>query len=191
MITYRTQCRRVMKYAEAGCDNCGWYRDARVVLWHIAHREGWDCHRWMDVIAILSPRRSVKRNLRVAYQFMSVGTLPLDVTKGHAESLTHYEMTGEIRGPKTSTFAQVLKGNDDLVVVDSWMLRSIGAPDQPRVASRAAVDKVVRSVARSVGWSPVEAQAAIWAGAILSHNHGRAIKIPRYRLEDLNMKGDT
>jgi hypothetical protein len=89
-------------------------------------------------------------------------------------ALDHYYATGEIRGPKTSRFARVLRGDDDVVVVDTWMARAIGVRDKDArtKASQALAERVVSTVrdrlsaSTGVHWALAETQAAIWCGTI-------------------------
>jgi hypothetical protein len=89
-------------------------------------------------------------------------------------ALDHYYETEEIRGPKTSRFAQVLRGDNNVVVVDTWMARVMGVPDK-QARAKSTQEWAERTIAWLVPrlsertgliWTSAEAQAAVWAGYI-------------------------
>ena len=133
-----------------------------------------------DVVALTSPRCSVKRNLRLAWGEFTGEDRPRDMIRSTRVALDHYYKTGIIRGPKTSRFAQVLRGDDSIVVVDTWMARALGVPDNHarKKSTQELAERVVRSIqGRFVKgffsdpnrWTMAETQAAIWAGMIRTH----------------------
>jgi len=106
-------------------------------------------------------------------------------------ALEHYYETGEIRGPKTSRFAKVLRGDDSVVVVDTWMARALGVPagqarnkSTQELAERVIAAVAVRRSGRTLGevWRYAETQAAVWAGMIRTHYDKG--KIPLFRAAD-------
>lgn len=145
-----------------------------------------DYGRYCDVLAITSPRCAVVRNLRVTAQYLATGITPLDVVRGTRAALRHYEATGEIRGPKTSRFAEVLRGDDSVLVIDTWMARAFGVDDNKarNKPTRVLGERVIGKIARRHGWSIASAQAAVWAGVIRTHY--KAGSVPRYRVNDAN-----
>jgi hypothetical protein len=79
--------------------------------------------------------------------------------------MSHYEETGEIRGPKTSAFAEALKGDEEAMVLDVWMARCLQV-DHRAVANKGTREEAYRRIvkaARELEWSPAETQAACWA----------------------------
>jgi hypothetical protein len=79
-------------------------------------------------------------------------------------ALAHYELTGQIRGPKTSAFARALQGDRRAVVVDVWIARALRIPEEDlssrRVYAHAA--RRIRGAAAHSGLPVRDAQAAIW-----------------------------
>lgn len=213
MPNYRTLCRRCRRYALIGHAYYRWYRVARAVIGRLADYQT-ECDRvhtaistpkayyrtLCDLVAITSPRCSVKRNLRHAWREFIGQPRGSDMIRSTRAALDHYYKTGEIRGPKTSRFAQVLRGSDNVVVVDTWMARALSVPDmQARNRStQILAERVVSNVRRRVNWGglqPIverarlltmaETQATIWAGIIRTHYKNG--KIPTYRTEDVGL----
>jgi hypothetical protein len=211
MVTYRTLCKRCTRYAIIGQAYRRWYRVARAVIrrladHHTGRRPGTDFWHMdftdeayttlCDIVAITSPRVTVKRNLRYAWGEFTGKPRPGDMMRSTRVALDHYYKTGEIRGPKTSRFAQVLRGDDDVVVVDSWMARALGVPDRKarNKSMQELANGVMRSVRRSIAylgrdthyWPLAEVQAAVWAGMIRTH-YDRG-KVPIMRVEDVGFE---
>lgn len=191
MLSYRTILKHCRKYAIIGRDHADWYHVARDVLGRIAVYRDWDYETWMDTVSVCSPRTSVTRNLRVAYRAMSGLTLPDDVMQSTQAALEHYRTTGKIRGPKTSRFAMVLRGSDNIVVVDTWMARALSVEDRQarnRTTQRLA-ERVIGLVARDHDCCLSVAQAMVWAGVIRTFYPTG--KIPNYRTEDVGLYSDV
>jgi hypothetical protein len=146
-----------------------------------------------DTVAITSPRCAVKRNLRLAWAEFRGKPRPADMIRSTRAALDHYYSTGKIRGPKTSRFARVLRGDDNVVVVDTWMARALNVPDRharnpstQRLAER-VVFAVCKRLSRATGirWTLAETQAAIWTGCIRTfYKDG---KIPLFRTADVGL----
>ena len=184
----RTMARRWERWAYNGRAYRQWYRVARVVLRRLADHSGVDYNLLCDIVAITSPRCAVNRNLKVAYGEVTGRERPSDMIQSTRAALGHYYKTGEIRGPKTSRFANVLRGDDNVVVVDTWMKRTMGVPDNARGKDiQITADKVARIVQRRLrrstghAWKLSEVQAAVWAGFIRSfYDEGT---VPVYRTD--------
>lgn len=206
-MTYRTLCRRCRHYAAIGHAHRRWYRVARSVIgrladhWSIDHppEKSWsdsinharvklqrdrNYRTLCDLVAITSPRTSVKRNLRVAYSIFTGSNDLGGVIRSTRAALRHYHATGEIRGPKTSRFARVLHGDDSVCVVDTWMGRALSVSDREAsyVRTQRLAERVIGHVARAHQCPMAEAQAMVWAGMIRLHYN--AGNVPRYRMAD-------
>jgi len=141
--------------------------------------------RFSDVLAITSPRVSVRKNIGLAIRYIETGSV-IGMLSGTRAALRHYETTGEIRGPKTSAFAKACRGDLSAVVLDSWMADAFkidhkDLSDRPRVHREAC--RRIRNVAHELGWPPAEVQAAIWTyTATLPEGENRTSnKDKRYR----------
>jgi hypothetical protein len=159
---------RLQALAEAGKDHRHWYTLAREDIVDVSALKGWEPNIFIDVLALTSPRTSVRRNIRVAMSYMHDKQLPTDVIRSTHAALKHWEETGVIRGRKTSKFAMALKGNMNAIVLDTWMAVAMQI-DQPlftrRWVERYAQEQV-RFIADLLGVMPAEAQAMIWAGTV-------------------------
>jgi hypothetical protein len=191
VLSYRTIVKHCRKYATIGRGHADWYRVARDILGRVAAYRGWDYGTWVDVVSVCSPRLSVTRNLRVAYRAMDGSELPDDVIRSTRAALAHYRTTGKIRGPKTSRFARVLRGADNVVVVDTWMARALSVDDR-KARSRTCqmlAERVIGRVAKDHGCCLSDAQAMVWAGVIRTlQPRGN---VPNYRAEDIGLFSDV
>jgi hypothetical protein len=157
--------------ARAGLDGAHWYEHASAAIEAVCDAEGWPTDVFIDVLAITSPRVQVKRNWKLAVDYMrngGNGYRPKGILPAVAVSLTLWEKTGTIRGAKTGAFASALKGNRDAVVLDVWMSRALGVKQEhfSRLATwRSGVSRV-RKVAAKLGIAPAQAQAAIWTAIV-------------------------
>ena len=191
MLSYRTILKHCRRYATIGRDNADWYHVARDVLGRIAQFRGWDYGTWADTVSVCSPRTSVTRNLRIAYRAMSGGQLPDDVIRSTRAALRYYETTKIIRGPKTSRFAKVLRGTDNIVVVDTWMARALSVEDLAarNRTTQALAERVIGLVAKDHDCCLSDAQAMVWAGVIRTlQPRGN---VPNYRAEDIGLFSDV
>lgn len=162
----RVLTRTLMQYAHKGRQGRHWYSKARKVVKLLAQARDKPEHYVADVLALCSPRMSVNRSLKVANQYLQSGFLFPDVIRSTKRALLHYEVTRQIRGPKTGTFARVLKGDNSLCVVDTHMARAFGF--DPRQAARkwcrARMIKRVKRIFHELNWTVAQTQAAIWSG---------------------------
>ena len=147
----------------AALGGLGWYARAHDELARYAVEVGEPAQRVADVLALTSPRQNVARNVGLTRQYIetssTAGMLPSVVA-----GLTHYESTGEIRGPKTAAFSRALMG-ENAVVIDVWMFRAMRLTHKTMTAKRyrEAVAKV-RRCARYVRMSPADTQSCVWCG---------------------------
>jgi hypothetical protein len=148
-----------------------WYTRAQAEIEQICEAEGWNPQEFTEILALLSPRCAVRRNIRVALQYMTHGEFFVDTIKSVRRSVEVYRHSGEIRGKKTGPFAQALLGDGSAIVLDTWMAKALlcceinpTSNSFQRVKTRQAANDVVRHVAARFSISPAQAQACIWAG---------------------------
>lgn len=159
---------KLIDLALEGADGRHWYKDAAVHVRGAAFILDCDAQRLADILALLSPRVSVKRNIRFALRYVKDGKFAGDVMRTIRASVNHYELTGEIRGPKTGPFARAIMGDLNAIVLDVWMAVAFGI-DQKRFSVKrvhAECSKRIRAVAKNLGWKNAEVQAAIWYAAV-------------------------
>lgn len=159
--------------AYEGLDRMWWYTDAKSDIERVCKHKGWDFNRFVDILAITSPRIAVVRNIRAALHYMDTGTVIHATIRSTRAALAHYEKTGVIRGPKTSAFAQALKGDLDAVVLDVWMSKAFEIEHKQfnKRKIREECERRIRKAARICNIQPAELQAASWAATV--RRHGR------------------
>jgi len=176
----------LLALAQTGAHHRHWYTNGVPVVHREASRLGCTPRELAAVLALTSPRVQVRRNVQLTRLYMAdrarLRTLSapdlaseLRLLSSTAAALVHWEATGEIRGPKTRAFAAAVLGDPDALVLDVWMARALQVP-QERVnltANYAKALKRVRAVARRLGWTVAEVQAAVWAGTIAGHRDAR------------------
>jgi len=152
--------------ATIGAPHRDWYAGARQTIARHCELNGWDRDRFVAVMAVLSPRCSVKRNWDNTVAFMRYGMVLQGTMRGLVASLNHLLETGEIRGPKTSAFARCLLGDESALVLDVWMAKALGVPQAvvTRKDNMAAAYKLCGAIAKARGWTMAQTQAAIWCG---------------------------
>ena len=159
--------------ANEAMDWSKWYAHAKVDIERVCELKAWDFNRFTDVLAIMSPRVAVVRNIRVAMHYMTTEKFLSGTIKNTRRAMEHYEETGEIRGPKTSAFARALKGDLDAIVLDVWMSKAFEI-EQDRFRNkkvRSECERRVCRAARACDIQPAELQAASWAAIV--RRHGR------------------
>lgn len=161
------QTRTLIAMAESGSEYLDWYDRARTEIREVSRQARFDRRRFCDILALSSPRCAVRRNVRLGLHWMLHGEYPSGTMRTIRTATEHYERTGEIRGPKTRPFAEALYGSDSAIVIDSWMEYAVGVPTKAsaKKATRAAIERRVCEVARTLGVENVQAQAAIWGHA--------------------------
>ncbi len=173
---------KLCDYALKGMDWHRWYQSARTDIIEVCKIRGWSVDRFIDVLALTSPRTQVKKNIRVTMRYMSGESLDFRVMKTITVALKHWEETGEIRGPKTSAFAACLHGDLSRVVLDVWMAHAFNVDQRlfaTKYTSYPATQRVI-DAADIVGLRPAEAQAAIWAASVREHR----VTVPSMRITD-------
>lgn len=154
-------------------DWCRWYTRATAEIELVCEQKEWDFDRFVEILAITSPRVAVTRNIRVAMHYMDTGKFLSGTIYATRAAMEHYEETGEIRGLKTSAFARALKGDLDAIVLDTWMAEAFEI-DQHRFQNKAVrkeCEQRVRRAAHMCNLQPAELQAASWAAIV--RRHGR------------------
>lgn len=160
---------KLQEFALLGEVNKDWYKNAKINMALTAKEKDWDLNRYIDVMAITSPRVSVKRNMYLAEHYMTHGQHASFFMPNIRAGLDHYELTGEIRGPKTSEFAKAIRGDGSAVVLDVWMARAFNVEqkdlDKKDIRNKAIA--YIRRLSNRLSWTCAEVQAAIWYTACL------------------------
>lgn len=161
------QRRTLRRLVLEGYDHRNWYAEQRARIREHCAVNGWDVARFCAVLAITSPRRSVAANWHVADSYMRGDVRPmLGLTR---RALAEYAMTGVIRGPKVVAFYNALMGDEAALVLDVWMARALTGRDTIPERTRRLAKRSMHDVAKRMGLSVAQAQAAVWAATIKQH----------------------
>ncbi len=160
--------KKLVEYAHLGYASRNWYGEARFSIHAQCLARRWDSERFINILALTSPRVSVKKNWGLAAAYMATGSVK-GMLPNVIVSLRHYEETSEIKGRKTEAFARALRGDTTALVLDVWMARALGVEER-KVTSKANMARalrLVKRVAAVLGLNVRDCQAAIWAGACI------------------------
>ncbi len=173
--------------ALSGAAGKDWYSTAREAFRDLCADRGLDYELFILIFAATSPRCSVwmnvRRALRVAEALKAGDSLEVATTDVGLMPSVRVSTLKVVRayddpddqplatlGPKTSAFAANLLGDESVVTLDTWMARLAGIPaaDATRVTRRYVAipyTKRIVKVARRLGWTPAQTQAALWLHA--------------------------
>ena len=170
---------RLERLARLGHDGRTWYDRAQQEIVRICAQENWDVVEFTRILAILSPRVSIRRNVRMALAYAGQGeAFFTDTLPNVKRSLAIYTETGKIGGHKVPYFAEALLGNRDSVTLDSWMAIAMIPSDQPHLTvfrRKATMREAIRRITqcgKRLALTPRDCQAAIWTGIRREHGMG-------------------
>lgn len=163
----------LLRYAQLGWEYRNWYSQTYAAIEQTCIRYNWSIADFIQVMAITSPRVHVSRNWKATLHYMHTGEAISGTMGSIRKGLDHWSKTGEIRGRKTKPFADALAGDKDALVLDVWMAYALGV--NPLAVTRKynmePARRRVEAVAKQLGCTVAQAQAAIWAGAMLRAGH--------------------
>ena len=161
---------RLVRLAELGIDGATWYDDAQRQISEVCRLASWDSIRFTQCLAITSPRCSVLRNIRRAFQWMEHRRHLSDTIKSVRQSVANWESSGKLskRAPKVRAFCSALLGDHSAITLDTWMAEALWVSQVSfrRIPDRLSAERLVCRTAKRIGHSPRDTQAAIWCGVI-------------------------
>lgn len=160
--------KRLLRLANKGSQYSDWYDRAYVEIGEVCNKEKWDRKEFTNILSLLSPQVRVRRNIRMTLVYFGQNSYFNNLMQSVRISVDNYRKTGIINGQKVSSFALALLGYNESIVLDVWMARALQI-EQKRFKKKSIREqsrKIIKSVAKTVGMSPRDCQAAIWSGII-------------------------
>lgn len=166
--TARTYVRRMSRYLDTVTPYdmeraAQWYNDAQTVAQDVAQRLDTSLEVGACVVSSFSPRVPWARNILLALAYSNGEDTPgLANNRRMADASVRLGFDA-LKGPKTNAFARAIAGDEDAVVVDSWMCKAAGiGRDTPSAVQYRRISEAIVTLARRHGVSPRTMQALIW-----------------------------
>lgn len=142
-----------------------WYERANesIRLW--ASDRGLPTGLVCDVLALVSPRKTVADSVRIGKHWLLTGKL-IDVFGAVRKQFAHWQDTGYINGSKCRAFASALMCDRQALVVDTWIMKALNAPINS-TGTQWVLNGALRRFSKlsEVSGLPIaHCQAAVWAG---------------------------
>lgn len=154
-------------YERANDDGEQWYRESRKFARYLARQYGGGLARAAGIIAALSPQVQWHVNKRMAEHVMQDGT-PGEGCLGANADKAYRIWMGErplavLGGPKVRAFYRAIMGDDDSVVLDTWMATALGWPHN--AFSERQYERASAALVDAAGYcnrAPAVFQAIVW-----------------------------
>lgn len=168
----------IVLYGEAALDSriagSRWYRESRREARRLSRDYAVTLSQGAGIIAALSPQVQWDVNLRLARQVAEHGEVNEGCLRQSADKawrIWHGERPLRVLGGmKTRAFYRAIMGDDDSVVIDTWMLYAVGWPNRSVTAKQyLRVAAALAEAAEFVGEANATFQAIVW-----THVRGRA-----------------
>lgn len=125
---------------------------------------------FVDLLAATSPQASIKRNTFLAtqvFQFIRDGLLcGMKIAfEAHLNNVCRALLGLKLSGPKVQAFQANLLNDQNMVTVDTWMMRVFGRRTLvPSDREYEEISRATRTLAREYNTSPSAMQAILWVG---------------------------
>lgn len=142
-----------------------WYQRANESIAQWSDSRGLPIGLVADVLALVSPRKTVADSVRIGKHYLATGRL-IDVTRSVRTQFAHWQETGRINGPKCNAFARALLGDRTALVVDTWIMKALNAPINSS-GTQWVLNAALRRFSKlsDVSGLPIaDCQAAVWCG---------------------------
>jgi hypothetical protein len=162
-----TSKQKILQLAIEGSYGKLWYPEALADIDLTCCNHGWDTIKFVVALAVLSPQVSVRQNIKLTLLWFLYGIYPRvlpSVAASFDRAKDSQFALSSIRGPKTRRFAHALLGDEDAVVLDTHMGHALNVPAAKlrNKSVQTEAEKRIGWVARTLGWSPAQVQAAVW-----------------------------
>lgn len=157
--------KELAKLMTLGIHAAPWYERAHESIAQWASDRGLPTGLVCDVLALVSPRKTVADSVRIGKHWLLTGKL-IDVVANVRKQFAQWQDTGYINGPKCRAFASALMGDQQALVVDTWIMKALGAPINSS-GRQWVLNGALRRFSKlsEVSGLPIaHCQAAVWAG---------------------------
>ncbi len=163
--------KQIAEAAQSSADWKDWYTRHQDTLTELF---GADSDLFQKIMSATSQRANVKANVGLAlkaYRKFWKNEPFLDADgKGFlpavAKNLDRIRNEERLQGQKISAYQDANAGAEETVVVDMHIAGMLFGVDAPSRAQYAKASRVLTEIAKQIGWSPRQIQAALWAASI-------------------------
>ena len=160
----KTLKNKTIKYANSR----NWYNNS-----YAAIQKRYKSHTslFIKLLAVTSPRTTVKRNLYLADKTLRyiIQNKPIDFSYGITNKTTRKNVdrvinNKPIHGPKVKAFAAALNSDSSQIVIDSWMLKVFNINrSAPTQDDRVHIKTIINKLSNQLNLTPAETQACLWS----------------------------
>lgn len=168
--------------AKSAADGRNWY-DRHVDI--LVDLFGDDAEMMRALLAITSQGVNVATNVMLAmraYEQIKLD-LPFEGVGLARRNLERYRAGEPVGGLKIGAFSKALAGDQDAIAVDRHIARYLFGVTEPSPAQYRKAEQTIRTVARKLGWTPRETQAALWTKSILTSSKDNRVRLNDYAEE--------
>lgn len=173
-----TKLKELVGLRDTGAHGADWYEET--AQWVNKTFAPEDSDMFLRFLALTSADSSTEGGAALAMKAFGQWKmgLPFDGMRGpHMVGMLDHAVRGEsFGGDKVQSFYRALRGDEDAVVLDRWMIRALGLPasrSQLGDADYKLYSAIVHNLADDAKMSPRQLQAAIWEGARIGDLHKR------------------
>ena len=173
-----TKLKELVALRDSGAHGADWYEETSAWVNKTFAPE--DSDMFLRFLALTSADSSTEAGAALAMKAFGQWKqgLPFDGMRGpHMVKMLNDAVRGEnFGGDKIQSFYRALRGEEDAVVLDRWMIRALGLPSTTSSLSDnnyKLYSQIVRNLASDADMSPRQLQAAIWEGARVGDLHKR------------------
>lgn len=162
--TYDKLILKTKKYIK----NKNWYKNSNKLIKAYYKNKS---NMFIDILAITSPRTTVKQNTKNAIKTINnmdkIDKMTYGITtKQTRKNLKLYLKTGTFNGLKINQFADSLNLIDGSICIDVWMLKAFNINrNAPTYNDVKHINHMVKHIAKKLNLKTYEVQASLWSYA--------------------------